>query len=332
MVKLKEKRMPETILFIDKDEPSLNSLEGMFSDRCITSLNASNVKDALDYLKNEQIAVVFVDSGMPDTGEMDLISKVREISPYTLIILMTTNTDIAKAVEAMSRGDIFRYILKPLDYSELTYTLDNALKRFQIICSLKTGNEADMLSVVKIIESKASYFIGHSDSVARHAMMIANAMDIPEEIKRDLQYGCRLHDLGKIDVPGKILSKKQPLIKEEYETIKNHPGWGAAIVRQAGLSELILNIVLHHHERYDGTGYPSGIRGEDIPLVARITAVADVYSALTSDRPYRKKYENEKVVDIMLLMKENVFDPEILEIFLYKCLGLSRPCFETINK
>ena len=332
MFKLKEKRMPETILFIDKEEPSLNSLEGMFPDRCITSLNASNVEDALDYLRNKQIAVVFVDSSMPDTGEIDLLSKIREIAPYTLIILMTTNTDIAKAVEAISSGDIFRYILKPLDYSELTYTLENALKRFQIVRSLKTLNEADMLSVVQKIESRDSYSSGHSDSVVKYAMMIANAMDIPEDVKRDLQYGCLLHDLGKIDIPGKILNKKQPLIKEEYETIKNHPGWGAAIVKHADLSESIQNIVLYHHERFDGAGYPSGIRGEDIPLVARIAAVADVYSALTSDRPYRKKYENEKVIDIMLLMKENVFDPEILDIFLYKCLGLSRPCFETINK
>ncbi len=324
--------MPETILFIDKEEPSLISLEGMLSDKCITSLNASNVKDALDYLRNEQIAVVFVDSSMPDTGEINLLTKIRETSPYTLIILMTTNTDIAKAVEAISSGDIFRYILKPLDYSELTYTLENALKRSQIVRSLKTLNEADMLSVVQKIESRDSYSSGHSDSVVKYAMMIANAMDIPEDVKRDLQYGCLLHDLGKIDIPGKILNKKQPLIKEEYETIKNHPGWGAAITKQADLSESIQNIVLYHHERYDGTGYPSGISGKEIPLVARIAAVADVYSALTSDRPYRKKYEDEKVVDIMLLMKESVFDPEILDIFLYKCLGLSRPCFETINK
>ena len=126
MFKLKEKCMPETILFIDKEEPSLNSLEGMLSDRGITTRNVSNVKEALDYLRNEQVAVVFVDSRMPDTGEMDLLSKIREISPYTLIILMTASTDIAKAVEAISLGDLFYYILKPLDYSELTHTLENA--------------------------------------------------------------------------------------------------------------------------------------------------------------------------------------------------------------
>jgi putative nucleotidyltransferase with HDIG domain len=332
MFQFKEKSMSETILFIDKEEHSLNSLEEYFPGVYVKTHFALTAEEALNYLKNEKIAAVFLDSTMSCDGELDLLLKIKETSPDTLRILMTASTDIAKAVDAINRGDLFRYILKPLDMTELNLLLKDAVKRFQLIQLLKSKDEGAMLSVIQEVESRDPYSVGHSENVVRYALMIADAMDLSENIRMDLKRGCRLHDLGKMNIPDKILNKKQPLIKEEYEAIKNHPGWGAALVRQADFSESVLDIVLYHHERYEGSGYPAGISGKDIPLVARIAAVADVYSALTSDRAYRKKHANEKAIDIMLLMKENVFDPEILDVFLYKCLGLSRPCFEVINK
>jgi HD-GYP domain-containing protein (c-di-GMP phosphodiesterase class II) len=323
--------MPETILFIDKDEKLLNSVEDSLADKHFICRRASGIEEALDCLRSNSISVIAIDSRMADSGDDGLISQIRAISPGSLRVLMTTGTDIARAIDAINRDDFFRYIIKPLDISELMQTLEDAVRRFKLIKSLKNKDDSAMLSTIQNVELKDPYSRGHAENVARYALMIAEALDFPEEAKEDLRYGCWLHDLGKIDIPNKILNKKQPLVKEEYEIIKNHPVWGASITKQANISGPIHNIVLYHHERYDGSGYPSGISGNDIPLVARIVTVADVYSALTSDRAYRKRYEPEKAVDIMHLMRGNVFDPEILDIFLNKCLGLSRPCFETFK-
>ncbi|MEN8262432.1 MAG: HD domain-containing phosphohydrolase [Nitrospirota bacterium] len=317
--------MPETILFIDKDEHLLNSLEDILADKHFVYRRASGIEEALDCLRSNSISVIAIDSRMADSGTEGLISQIRAISPGSLRVLMTTGTDIARAIDAINRDDFFRYIIKPLDISELMQTLEDAVRRFKLVLSLKNKDNAAILSTIQSMESKDPYSRGHAESVVRYALMIAEALDFSEEAKEDLQYGCWLHDLGKIDIPNKILNKKQLLIKEEYEVIKNHPVWGASITKQANISGPVHNIVLYHHERYDGNGYPSGISGNDIPLAARIATIADVYSALTSDRAYRKKYDNEKAVDIMYLMRGNVFDPELLDIFLNKCLVLSRP-------
>lgn len=308
--------MSETILFVDSEEHLLNSLEGIFSVNHFRYLKASNAADALRHLSREQVAVAVMDSRMTDIAGTGFLTNIREASPDTIRMMMTENTDIARAVDAISRGDIYRFILKPLNITELLHILEDAVKRFQLVLSLKNEDRTSLLSVAQTLESRDYYSIGHSERVVTYALMIASTMGLSDEIKNHLESGCWLHDLGKIDIPLKILNKKQPLIKEEYELIKNHPAWGAALARQADLPGPVLDIILHHHERYDGSGYPSGMKGNDIPLPVRIATVADVYVALTSERAYRTKHPVEKAVDIMTLMKGNVFDPGIFDTFL----------------
>ncbi|NOZ69840.1 MAG: HD-GYP domain-containing protein, partial [Deferribacteres bacterium] len=194
-----------------------------------------------------------------------------------------------------------------------------AVKHYHLVRSLKTGDEATLLRIAKTIELKDPHTQGHCENVASYAMLIADELNLSGEEKKHLLYGSWLHDCGKINIPDHILDKKSPLIKEEYEIIKNHPRWGADLALQAKMPAPVVNIILHHHERYDGSGYPSGIKGRDIPLEARIVTVADVYDALTSERAYRKKYGMKKARDIMMLMRGNIFDPEIFDLFL-KCV------------
>ncbi len=305
-----------SVLFIDDETHVLNSMDSLFTGTGLRILKAADPGEALELFGKEEITVIVSDNHMPGIKGIDLLLKIRDISPDTLRILMTDYADLVTAVNAINKGELFRFIVKPWEDNALIHTVQDAVRHYHVVRSLKKGDETTLLTLAQTIELKDPHAQGHCENVAAYAMLIANALNLSEEAKKHLQYGSWLHDCGKIRIPDNILDKKNPLIKEEYEIIKNHPRWGADLAIQAQMPESIVNIILHHHERYDGSGYPSGIKGRDIPLEARIVTVADVYDALTSDRAYRKKYTREKAVEIMLLMNENIFDPEIFDLFL----------------
>ncbi len=318
-----------TVLFIDDEKHVLNSLDGLFSGTDLKILKAADPREAIELFGKEEIAVIVSDNHMPGIKGIDLLQKVRDVSPDTLRILMTAYADLVTAVDAINKGDLFRFIVKPWEDEALIQTVHDAVRHYHLVRSLKTGDEATLLGIAQTIELKDPHTRGHCENVAAYAMLIADALNLSGELKKQMLYGSWLHDCGKINIPDNILDKKSPLIREEYEIIKNHPRWGADLALQAGMPEYVVNIILYHHERYDGSGYPAGIRGTDIPLEARIVTVADVYDALTSERAYRKKYSVKKAVDIMMLMRGNIFDAEVFDLFLEVCgkkllPGLSR--------
>jgi putative nucleotidyltransferase with HDIG domain len=306
----------QTVLFVDDDAGVLNSIERLFPDSKLKMLKAAVADEALALLEKEDVAVIIWDNKTPGLKGTELLAKVRDISPDTLRILMTEHADLTAAVEAAMKGEVFRFITKPWDDDVLVQTVQDAANRYHLVQSLKDHDESRRLALAQTIELKAPHTRGHCKRVADYALAIANALDLPEWIRRDLKYGCWLHDCGNTNVPEHILNKKGPLDPEEFEIVKNHPGWGAEIALQAQLPETIVKIIHHHHERHDGTGYPAGIKGSDIPLEARIVTVADVYDALTTDRPYRKSYSREKALAVMLSMRGSVFDPELVDVFL----------------
>ena len=184
-----------------------------------------------------------------------------------------------------------------------------------------------MLSLVHALELKDPYTRGHSERVAEYALGIADRLGLSADIKKAIKYGSWLHDCGKIGVSEAILQHEGPLNEAEMHVVRNHPSWGAEVARQAMLSEGIVNVILAHHERYDGKGYPSGLQGGDIPIEARIVSAADIFDALTTKRPYRNAYQTDKALEIMTSMKGNVLDPAIVDIFaqLYlHCIPASR--------
>ena len=312
--------MSDTVLFVDDEKNDLNLIDGLFSDIATKILTASSAEEALHLITKEEIAVLVSDNFLPEMKGVDFLSKVREISPDTLKILMTAHKDISTAVDAINNGNAFRFIIKPWDDNTIVQAVHEAINRYKLIQALKREDETALFSLAQTIESKDPYTRGHCERVANYTLMVANALNLSEDIKKDLKFGSWLHDCGKIGVPKYILNKKGPLDVYEFDIIKNHPRWGANVARQAQLPESIIKIILYHHERYDGNGYPSGIKGHDIPLEARIVALADVFDALITDRPYRKRYSEEKAINIIRLMRDNVFDPEIVDTFLNKCL------------
>lgn len=171
-------------------------------------------------------------------------------------------------------------------------------------------------ALAKAIEVKDPYTHGHSERVTEYALMIADAMCLEEREKQKLKYAATLHDIGKIGIAGRVLNKAGGLTSEEYTHVKTHPILGESIVEPVEFLQGPRPIILHHHERYDGTGYPHGLKGEAIPLCARILSVADAFEAMRSDRPYRRALPLPRAVDELKRNAGSQFDPEVVKIFL----------------
>jgi putative two-component system response regulator len=308
--------MSEQILFVDDEKFILSLAERIFQDREFNILTCINPHDALECVKNNEIAVLISDNMMPTMTGIDLLSRVRVISPDTVSILMTGYANLQTALDAINKAEAFRFIVKPWDNQSLIEMVDDAMKRYKLKKSIRTGDESTMLSLIHALELSDSYTKGHSERVAEYSIMIALALDVQPENLNSIKYGGWLHDCGKIGISENILHNEGPLDEAQLHIIKNHPLWGVDIVKDAHLSETIVNIIRYHHERFDGNGYPFGLKADEIPSEARIVAVADVYDALTTKRAYRDAYSKETALEILSSMKGNILDPEIVNLFI----------------
>jgi putative nucleotidyltransferase with HDIG domain len=243
---------------------------------------------------------------------------VRDLSPDSVRVLLTESADLPIAIEAVGRGEVFRFNEKPWVDEEIVRSVEEGVQRYQVVRGLRHGDEAALHSIAQSIELKDPYTGGHCDRMAASALKIAEALGLPEETQRAIRLGSWLHDCGKIGVPEAILNRPGKLSAADFEVVRMHPGWGAEIGRQANLPREVINIILCHHERFDGRGYPTGAKGTEIPLEARIVAVADIFDAMSSDRPYAKGYEREEVMRVMGVLRGAALDPELVDLFLAK--------------
>ncbi|MEW5763260.1 MAG: diguanylate cyclase, partial [Bacillota bacterium] len=177
----------------------------------------------------------------------------------------------------------------------------------------------NVVALLRTIHAKDRYTYTHSERVARYAAKLARAAGMRDGEVKKLKLAAFLHDVGKIDIPTKVLNKPEPLTREEWEVIRRHPVVGAEIVGQIKALEEIAPLVLHHHERYDGSGYPAGLAGEAIPLGARIIALADAYDAMTSNRPYRPAKTHETALHEVRQGAGRQFDPSLVKLFVRVC-------------
>jgi putative nucleotidyltransferase with HDIG domain len=308
--------MAETVLFVDDEEDVLSAVERIFIGSDLRILTAGSAMEALSIIGKENVAVLVSDNLMPGIRGIELLSRLKSISPDTVKVLMTGHADIPTAIDAINKGEVFRFIEKPWDNAELMNTIAEGIERYRILHSLRTNDEAVTRSLAQTIELKDRCTRGHCDRVANYALLLAKTLGVSSEMQKGILYGSWLHDCGKIGVPEATLNSPDLLTENEWLTVKQHPAWGADIARQAQLSPVVINIIQSHHERWDGEGYPYGIAGRDIPLEARIVTIADVYDAMTTDRPYRKAISRKRARQIMGELAGNLFDPELTEIFL----------------
>jgi len=193
---------------------------------------------------------------------------------------------------------------------------------FSVLDDLKASldeSEQNLLNSIKtlitVINAKDKYTYGHSERVVIYATAIAEAMGVDEQQIKMLRYGAYLHDIGKIEISRDVLNKESKLTEDEWQILKNHPVWGADIVKPIQALHESIPVILHHHERFDGRGYPDGLKGYDIPLCARILAVADSFDAMVTDRPYKKHKSFEEAVEELKRCSGYQFDPDIVESF-----------------
>ncbi|HEX9850231.1 HD-GYP domain-containing protein [Candidatus Deferrimicrobium sp.] len=308
--------MDNAVLLVDDEANILNALARLFLDRDVRVLRAGNGEEALGIVQREPVAVIVSDNLMPGMRGVELLSRVRDLSPDTVRVLLTGYADLPTAIEAINRGEVFRFHVKPWVDEEIVRTVDEGVRRHQLVRSLRHGDEAALRSIAQTIELKDPYTRGHCDRVAAFALTIAESLRLSEGTLRAIRHGSWLHDCGKIGVPETILNRPGKLSAAEFDVVKKHPGWGAEVGRQANLPEEVINIILYHHERFDGRGYPTGAKGTEIPIEARIVAVADVFDAMSTDRPYAKGYDRAEAMRVMGVLRGAALDPQLVDIFL----------------
>ncbi len=303
-------------MFVDDQKTILSLVSRVFRDSGMDILTAQSSREALDIFAGQEIAVLVSDNIMPEMGGLELLSHVKKMSPETVKIMMTAYADLPTTLAAINNSEVFRFITKPWKNEEIIKAVNDGLRRFRLLQSMKKEDEFVLHSLAQTIELKDPRTRGHCDRVATHALRIAGQLGMPDEMKREIKYGSWLHDCGKIGVPEAILNANRSLTVEEFTIVKKHPIWGADVARKANLSMVVQNIVLYHHERFDGSGYTASLQGTEIPYEARIVAVADVFDALSTERPYREACSTEKTLEIMDEVTGNYLDPAIVEIFL----------------
>jgi len=181
-------------------------------------------------------------------------------------------------------------------------------KDIEVVSSVKT--------LISVINAKDRYTYGHSERVVLYSRLMANKLNLSKKDKENLIYGAYMHDIGKINIPKEVLMKKMPLTNEEWEMLKQHPENGVEIIKTIDSLSGAMPIILHHHERYDGKGYPYGLKGEEIPFLARILCIVDSFDAMTSNRPYNKRKTYEEAIEELKRCSGAQFDPELSNAFI----------------
>ncbi|PLR70447.1 diguanylate cyclase [Bacillus sp. UMB0728] len=207
------------------------------------------------------------------------------------------------------------FIIYLFTYILITFISAGLMRNVQ---KVKKDNLELTTALANALDSRDAYTLHHSENVARYSVEIAKKMKLSKDLCNIIRIGGLLHDIGKIGIPEYVLTKPGRLTKEEYELIKAHPKIGYEIIKhvESFHKNGVLDIVLYHHERYDGKGYPSGLKGSEIPLVARIVAIADTFDAMTSKRIYRQGLDLEYTLNEIRKNKGTQFDPEIVDVFL----------------
>lgn len=303
------------VLLVDDEKHILSALQRLFHDQDYHLITASSGEDGLEVLCNQDVAVIISDNCMPGMGGIAFLERAGAVSPDSMRIMMTAHADLQTAVGAINRGQIFRFIIKPWNNRELLDIVADGVQRFRMIRSLRHGDEGTLLSLAQTIELKDPYTKGHCWRVGDYARQMAEALGLDAATQEEIRHGGWLHDCGKIGVPEAILNHNGPLNEEQFSVVRNHPQWGAEVARQAHFSQRLVNIIQFHHERFDGGGYPLGLQGEAIPLEARIVTIADIFDALTSDRPYQAAHTFSEGLDILRKARGTAIDPRLCDLF-----------------
>lgn len=335
-----------SILIIDDEEPIRRLLVTYLADRyrCIAAPSAD---DAASRLSVDSFNLVLTDINMPGTSGTELCQYINKACPDTVVIMVSGMTDITYAIEAIRHG-AFDYITKPFDLAQVQLSVDRAL-RYQLLVASKRYYEQSLEETVRLrtaelrslnedsnkmlealyrnyratlralagaLEARDVESAGHSDRVVAYSLRLARELDLSHKDLIALEQGALLHDIGKIGVRDSILLKRGALTGAEWEEMRKHIAYGLRIIDGIDFLSGAAPVVGQHHEKYDGSGYPSGFAGDRIHINARIFAVADAFDAITSDRPYRAASSYAEARREIISSSGSHFDPAVVEAFL----------------
>ncbi len=318
------------IIAVDDEEGIIDSLSIFLKRSGYDFTGVTNPQEAIEKVKNEHFDLMILDFIMTPFHGDQVVEEIRKFNNELYILLLTGHKDLAPPLETIRRLDIQGYCEKSDKFDQLLLLIESGIKSIAQMNQIKKINdelkttynllEKSYLESIETlrytVEAKDTYTKGHSDRVSEYAVLIGKKVGLPEDELKTLQIGGLFHDIGKIGVPDTILQKEAKLTDDEYSEIKNHPSIGAHILSTATIFKEIIPIVKHHHERYDGHGYPSQLKGEDIPYLARITAIADTFDAMTSKRSYRDALPMETVISEFERCKGTQFDSKLADTFL----------------
>jgi putative two-component system response regulator len=309
--------IPPSILVVD-DEPSiLSALECYIAKLGCHVLVASDGFQALELFKVHRPPVVLTDLKMPGMGGDQLLQELRALDENVQVIIMTGFATIQSAVTTLKAG-AFDYITKPFRLELVARAIEKATEHLELIYynrQLQENSLHVLEAMVKTLEQRDYYTAGHSRRVTAFTDAMALALGLDSHQRHVIHLGSLIHDVGKIGIDDAILRKPGRLTQEEYEVIKSHPARGVNIVEPLNFLKETIPIIRHHHERFDGSGYPDGLTGDDIPLAARILTVADTYDAMTSSRAYRTALSRETTFQELRRCAGTQFDPMLVELF-----------------
>lgn len=304
------------ILCVDDEDFNLELLETLLTPHGYEVVSAMNGKAALEQLGRKNIDLVLADVNMPVMNGHELCSAIRADGDlkHIPVIMITSLDNRENKLKSISAG-ADEFLAKPIDPSELLLRVRNMLtsRAYEdaftyLIHSLARAAEANDIDTGN-----------HILRVGEYSALIARELGMPEKYIENIRLQATLHDVGKVHVPSHILKKSGRLDEEEMQEMKKHPAFGALIIGDHPHLESGKKIALCHHEKWDGTGYPKGLKGEEIPLEARIVAIADCYDALRNSRVYKPCYNHEEAVKIITQgddrLKPEHFDPKVMEIF-----------------
>jgi len=331
---------PTRVLIVDDDASVRDVISVLLQEEGYECRTASSAEAALDIAAAEAPPLVISDMKMPGRDGIWLLEAFRERYPETAVIMLTGYGDTEAAVDCLRRGAV-DYLLKPPKLTDLIRAIERALakrrielarKRYQKKLERKvrdrTGElrtalrniqgtyQTTLLALVRALDAREHETSDHSQRVVKYTEAIAERLSLRGPELEEIGRGALLHDIGKIGVPDAVLLKPAKLTQEEWKEMRRHPDIGYDMIRSIEFLNTPAAIVLSHQERFDGRGYPRGLRGEEIHIGARIFAVADTLDAMTSDRPYRKGTTFENAVDEIDRCAGSQFDPEVVRAFL----------------
>ncbi|HKP46726.1 MAG TPA: HD domain-containing phosphohydrolase, partial [Pyrinomonadaceae bacterium] len=331
---------PRARILIVDDEDDIGEFMRLILSKNFECAVASSAASALRLVQEKKFDVVFSDVNMPGIDGLQLTPLIKHISPDTVVVIISGQPSLDTAISA-TRVGAFDYLTKPFEPLQLLVSAKRALhhhnaivaKRFyeaqlenlvtertaqldRALGGVEDAYRLTLQALTAALETRDAETHGHSERVVAYSLQLGRSYGLDGQQMKALEYGSLLHDIGKIGVPDAILRKPGKLNEDEWSLMRQHPLRGKAILAGIKFLEGAARVVAQHHEKWDGSGYPLGLRGEEIDLCARIFAVADAFDAMTSDRVYKTAQSHQHAAEQLQALSGSQFDPAVVGAFM----------------